>query len=43
MADVKEDMLETIIPKSEHDSVMVVLGEHRGKVRQSFFPIRCVL
>ncbi|XP_028266154.1 G-patch domain and KOW motifs-containing protein [Parambassis ranga] len=30
--DVKQDMLETTIPKSEHDSVMVVLGEHRGKV-----------
>ncbi|XP_008276360.1 G-patch domain and KOW motifs-containing protein [Stegastes partitus] len=30
--DVKQDMLETIIPKSEYDSVMVVLGEHRGQV-----------
>ncbi|XP_032377356.1 G-patch domain and KOW motifs-containing protein isoform X1 [Etheostoma spectabile] len=30
--DVKQDMLETIIPKSECDSVMVVLGEHRGQV-----------
>uniref|UniRef100_A0A3Q2WNA4 G-patch domain and KOW motifs-containing protein n=2 Tax=Haplochromis burtoni TaxID=8153 RepID=A0A3Q2WNA4_HAPBU len=30
--DVKQDMLETIVPKSEYDSVMVVLGEHKGKV-----------
>ncbi|XP_070695664.1 G-patch domain and KOW motifs-containing protein [Pempheris klunzingeri] len=30
--DVKQDMLETIIPKNENDSVMVVLGEHRGQV-----------
>ncbi|XP_068453952.1 G-patch domain and KOW motifs-containing protein [Clinocottus analis] len=30
--DVKQDMLETIIPKSENDSIMVVLGEHRGQV-----------
>nr|XP_046251545.1 G-patch domain and KOW motifs-containing protein [Scatophagus argus] len=30
--DVKQDMLETIVPKSEYDSVMVVLGEHRGQV-----------
>lgn len=30
--DVKQDMLETIIPKSEYDSIMVVLGEHRGQV-----------
>lgn len=32
VADVKQDMLETIVPKSEYDSVMVVLGEHKGKV-----------
>ena len=32
VADVKQDMLETIIPKSEYDSIMVVLGEHRGQV-----------
>lgn len=32
MADVKQDMLETIVPKSENDSIMVVLGEHRGQV-----------
>lgn len=39
VADVKQDMLETIVPKREHDSVMVVLGEHRGQVsRGSFFP-----
>uniref|UniRef100_A0A8C6SXZ5 G-patch domain and KOW motifs-containing protein n=1 Tax=Neogobius melanostomus TaxID=47308 RepID=A0A8C6SXZ5_9GOBI len=30
--DVKQDMLETIIPKSEYDAIMVVLGEHRGQV-----------
>ncbi|XP_012731102.2 G-patch domain and KOW motifs-containing protein [Fundulus heteroclitus] len=30
--DVKQDMLETIVPKREHDAVMVVLGEHRGQV-----------
>ncbi|XP_076597319.1 G-patch domain and KOW motifs-containing protein [Chaetodon auriga] len=30
--DVKQDMLETIVPKSENDSIMVVLGEHRGQV-----------
>ncbi|KAK2851745.1 hypothetical protein Q5P01_008021 [Channa striata] len=30
--DVKQDMLETIVPKSEYDSIMVVLGEHRGQV-----------
>lgn len=33
VADVKQDMLETIVPKSENDSIMVVLGEHRGQVR----------
>ncbi|XP_074538255.1 G-patch domain and KOW motifs-containing protein [Halichoeres trimaculatus] len=30
--DVKQDMLETIVPKSENDSIMVVLGEQRGQV-----------
>ncbi|XP_019963524.2 G-patch domain and KOW motifs-containing protein [Paralichthys olivaceus] len=30
--DVRQDMLETIVPKSENDSIMVVLGEHRGQV-----------
>ncbi|XP_060913735.1 G-patch domain and KOW motifs-containing protein [Labrus mixtus] len=30
--DVKQDMLETMVPKSENDSIMVVLGEHRGQV-----------
>ncbi|XP_015822736.2 G-patch domain and KOW motifs-containing protein [Nothobranchius furzeri] len=30
--DVKQDMLETIVPKGEYDSVMVVLGENRGQV-----------
>ncbi|KAM6925586.1 G-patch domain and KOW motifs-containing protein [Xenentodon cancila] len=32
LEDVKQDMLETIVPKSEHDSIMVVLGEHRRQV-----------
>ncbi|KAM9752085.1 G-patch domain and KOW motifs-containing protein [Menidia menidia] len=30
--DIKQVMLETIIPKSENDYIMVVLGEHRGQV-----------
>ncbi|KAK5864135.1 hypothetical protein PBY51_001098 [Eleginops maclovinus] len=30
--DVKQSMLETIIPKHESESIMVVLGEHRGQV-----------
>ncbi|KAF7661087.1 hypothetical protein LDENG_00269750 [Lucifuga dentata] len=30
--DVKQDMLETIVPKNEADTIMVVLGEHRGQV-----------
>ncbi|XP_034551714.1 G-patch domain and KOW motifs-containing protein [Notolabrus celidotus] len=30
--DVKQNMLETIIPKSENDYIMVVLGEYRGQV-----------
>ncbi|KAI4800526.1 hypothetical protein KUCAC02_009668 [Chaenocephalus aceratus] len=30
--DVKQSMLETIIPKLESESIMVVLGEHRGQV-----------
>uniref|UniRef100_UPI0037E9C8E8 G-patch domain and KOW motifs-containing protein n=1 Tax=Semicossyphus pulcher TaxID=241346 RepID=UPI0037E9C8E8 len=30
--DVNQDMLETIVPKSEYDHIMVVLGEHRGQV-----------
>ncbi|XP_049610029.1 G-patch domain and KOW motifs-containing protein [Syngnathus scovelli] len=30
--DVTQDMLETIVPKSEYDAIMVVLGEHRGQV-----------
>ncbi|XP_014899725.1 G-patch domain and KOW motifs-containing protein [Poecilia latipinna] len=30
--DVKQNMLETIVPKGEYDAVMVVLGEHRGQV-----------
>ncbi|XP_053480314.1 G-patch domain and KOW motifs-containing protein isoform X2 [Ictalurus furcatus] len=30
--DVKQTMLETIVPKGDADSIMVVLGEHRGQV-----------
>ncbi|XP_054648146.1 G-patch domain and KOW motifs-containing protein [Dunckerocampus dactyliophorus] len=30
--DVKETMLETIVPKGDDDAIMVVLGEHRGQV-----------
>ncbi|KAL4622594.1 G patch domain and KOW motifs-containing protein [Arapaima gigas] len=30
--DVKQAMLETVVPKSETESIMVVLGEHRGQV-----------
>ncbi|XP_071021724.1 G-patch domain and KOW motifs-containing protein-like [Oncorhynchus clarkii lewisi] len=30
--DVKQTMLETIVPKSDLDDIMVVLGEHRGQV-----------
>ncbi|XP_006625509.1 G-patch domain and KOW motifs-containing protein isoform X2 [Lepisosteus oculatus] len=32
LEDVKQTMLETIVPKSESDSIMVVLGKHRGQV-----------
>ncbi|XP_053552190.1 G-patch domain and KOW motifs-containing protein [Bombina bombina] len=30
--DIKQDMLETVIPKEEGDHVMVVMGQHRGQV-----------
>ncbi|XP_060930801.1 G-patch domain and KOW motifs-containing protein [Limanda limanda] len=30
--DVKQDMLETIVPKRDDEAIMVVLGEHRGQV-----------
>ncbi|KAM9324910.1 G-patch domain and KOW motifs-containing protein [Gastrophryne carolinensis] len=32
LEDIKQDMLETLIPKEEGDWVMVVLGKHRGQV-----------
>ena len=32
IVDVKQSMLETIVPKNDSDAVMVVLGEHRGQV-----------
>lgn len=37
LADIKQEMLETIVPKSEYDSIMVVLGEHRGQVSSHLF------
>ncbi|KAJ3586678.1 hypothetical protein NHX12_013074 [Muraenolepis orangiensis] len=30
--DVKQSMLETIVPKNDSEAVMVVLGQHRGQV-----------
>uniref|UniRef100_A0A8C2E5U3 G-patch domain and KOW motifs-containing protein n=1 Tax=Cyprinus carpio TaxID=7962 RepID=A0A8C2E5U3_CYPCA len=30
--DIRQKMLETIVPKSDSDYIMVVLGEHRGQV-----------
>ncbi|TRY62229.1 hypothetical protein DNTS_024369 [Danionella cerebrum] len=30
--DIRQKMLETIVPKSDSDHIMVVLGEHRGQV-----------
>ncbi|XP_065103543.1 G-patch domain and KOW motifs-containing protein [Paramisgurnus dabryanus] len=30
--DIKQKMLETIVPKNDSDYIMVVLGEHRGQV-----------
>ena len=33
VADVKQSMLETIVPKNDSEAVMVVLGKHRGQVR----------
>ncbi|XP_075440814.1 G-patch domain and KOW motifs-containing protein [Ascaphus truei] len=32
LEDIRQDMLETVIPKQEGECVMVVLGEHRGQV-----------
>ncbi|XP_066436699.1 G-patch domain and KOW motifs-containing protein [Eleutherodactylus coqui] len=32
LEDIKQDMLETVIPKDVGDYVMVVLGKHRGQV-----------
>ncbi|XP_069842911.1 G-patch domain and KOW motifs-containing protein [Dendropsophus ebraccatus] len=32
LEDIKQNMLETVIPKDEGDHVMVVLGKHRGQV-----------
>ncbi|XP_056130592.1 G-patch domain and KOW motifs-containing protein [Lampris incognitus] len=30
--DVKQEMLETVVPKNDSDVIMVILGEHRGQV-----------
>lgn len=35
LPDVKQEMLETIIPKGDNESIMVVLGEQRGQVSRS--------
>lgn len=35
LPDVKQDMLETIVPKGDNESIMVVLGEQRGQVSRS--------
>ncbi|KAM3909908.1 G-patch domain and KOW motifs-containing protein-like [Leptodactylus fuscus] len=32
LEDIRQDMLETVIPKDEGEHVMVVLGRHRGQV-----------
>lgn len=37
VADVNQNMLETIVPKGEYDAVMVVLGEHRGQVTKGWY------
>ncbi|MEE6526012.1 hypothetical protein FKM82_026376 [Ascaphus truei] len=47
LEDIRQDMLETVIPKQEGECVMVVLGEHRGQVSNyrglgfSDFPVGC--
>lgn len=40
---MKQDMLETIIPKSDGDSIMVVLGEQRGQVSRGSSAQVCFL
>lgn len=32
LSGVKQEMLETIVPKGDSESIMVVLGEQRGQV-----------
>lgn len=32
VSDIRQKMLETIVPKNDSDYIMVVLGEHRGQV-----------
>lgn len=43
MADVKQTMLETIVPKNESDAIMVVLGEHRGQVSGCYHGKECAI
>lgn len=54
LSDVKQDMLETVVPKSDNETIMVVLGEQRGQVSRNhlhrcaasfffFFKHLCVL
>lgn len=42
VADVNQNMLETIVPKGEYDAVMVVLGEHRGQVSKGSYLLQDV-
>lgn len=42
-SDVKQEMLETIVPKGDNESIMVVLGEQRGQVSRAAVQVRCLL
>lgn len=43
LSDVKQEMLETIVPKGDSESIMVVLGEQRGQVSKAAVQVRCLL
>lgn len=43
LSDVKQEMLETIVPKGDNESIMVVLGEQRGQVSRAAVQVRCLL
>lgn len=43
LSDVKQEMLETIVPKGDSESIMVVLGEQRGQVSRAAVQVRCLL